>query len=59
MINNSTNINKANNHIYLISLNIKQTMTYPGLGQAQKYGWGNPVNEITPLASWSSDLQLQ
>jgi hypothetical protein len=42
MVNNSTNINKMNNHLKL--LNIKKTMTYdiwnpgPGLGQTQECG---------------------
>jgi hypothetical protein len=42
MVNNSTNINKANNHLTQLSLNTQKTMTYyvghlgPGLGHAQK-----------------------
>ena len=45
IVNNSTNINKVNNHLSLKSLNIKKTMTNdiwkpgPGLRQAQKSGW--------------------
>jgi hypothetical protein len=43
MVNNSTNINKTNNHLSnLKSMNIKKTTTYdigdpgPGLGQTHK-----------------------
>jgi hypothetical protein len=46
------NINKANNHFHLISLNTKKATTYdvgnpdPVFGQAQKCGAVKPVNGI-------------
>ena len=42
MVNNSTNINKTNNHLSLQTIERKKTMAYgvgnrgPGLGQVQK-----------------------
>ena len=61
MVNNSTNINKTNNHLssQLNSLNTDKTTTYyvgnpgPGLGQAHKSGRVAPVNGIPPLITGS------
>jgi hypothetical protein len=50
MVNNSTNINKANNHLTQLSLNTQKTMTYyvghlgPGLGHAHKSREGLGLN---------------
>ena len=59
VVNNSTNINKMNNHL---SLKTKRgTMTNVGnlglgLGQAHKYGGVKPVNVIPILSSPIFDL---
>ena len=49
MVNNSTNINKANNDLSPQIIENKKTMTYdrnpgPGLGQAQIVAGVKPVN---------------
>jgi hypothetical protein len=56
MVNNSTNINKTNNHLSNLKLmNIKKTTTYdigdpgPGLGQAHKCGRLKLINVIPTL----------
>jgi hypothetical protein len=57
MVDNSTNVSKANNHLsqQIKSLSIQQTKTYdlknagPGLGQAQKCGRIKPANGIPIL----------
>ena len=66
MVNNSTNINKMNNHFN--SLNIEKTMTYEvgnpglGLGQAQKCGGLKLVNVIPSFSlliiAYILDLQV-
>ena len=55
IVNNSTYINKINNHLsYLNSLNINKATTYdignpgPGLGQTQKCGRVKSVNPNPP-----------
>ena len=57
MVNNSTNINKMNNHLSpTLTEHKNKTTTYdvgnPGtsFGQVQKCGGTKPVNEIPP--SW-------
>jgi len=55
MVNNSTNIYKANNQLSPQIIEHRKSMTYnvgnpgPGLGRAQKCGRGNPVNGIPTL----------
>jgi hypothetical protein len=55
MVNNSTNINKINNHLSSLLTEHKKNMTYDvgnpdsGIGQAQKCGGVKPVNGIPTL----------
>jgi hypothetical protein len=59
MVNNSTNINKTNNHLSP-SLNehkrkdhdIWRRKSSPGLGQAKKCGRAKPVDGIPVLTAW-------
>jgi hypothetical protein len=52
MLNNSSTINKTNNHLSPQPFNLKKTMTYdignpgPGLGQAEKYDPVYTCNEF-------------
>ena len=52
MVNNSTNINKTNNHLSYQIIQYKQTIAYyvgdsgHDLGQAEKSGGVKPVNGI-------------
>jgi superfamily I DNA and/or RNA helicase len=64
MVNTSTNINKATDHLSPQTIEHKMTMTYnghpgPSLGQALKYGRINLVNGILTLPFWLLDLQRQ
>ena len=58
-VNNSTNINKMNNHLsYSLTEHKKKIQTYDvgnwgsRLGRAQKCGGVNPLNVIQALPSW-------
>jgi hypothetical protein len=50
MINNSSIINKTNNHLYINSLNIEK---YHDIGT--NCGGVKPVNEPSPLDNWISN----